>query len=226
MRVLLASLMGLVSTTLVTASADGAEIIFFRTSETEVQISRQDFEALAETGVLPPDIQPIMGPGLLAPQLFQELLSRPIRLPTSVDKFLDSATGEFILGQLATLIDHQPNQETESISLIRSAFTRAAQNQQLSFLELIRQYPQEEVRVDLTGLERTYQQVVRFAEKVQSDVDGTRQILADLFCSCQSAASDSMSFTKAGTFSPFQPPCHRTQAHPLSSQHMWGTAHE
>ena len=74
--------------------AQGAEMILFEYQDVEVKVSRQDFETLAETGNLPPDVQTVLGSDFKAPPLFQQLLSRPIRLPKSVGQFLDSTISQ------------------------------------------------------------------------------------------------------------------------------------
>lgn len=181
--------------------AQGAEIILFEYQDVEVKVSRQDFETLAETGNLPPDVQTVLGSDFKAPPLFQQLLSRPIRLPKSVGQFLDSSTGEFLLERLTGLINNTSGQKAENLTFLKSALTQAVQDQQVSFLDLVRQYPQDQVRVNVTGLERTYRQVVNFVEKIPSESNGVKRFLADILCDCKRTASAATYRSTSGPFS-------------------------
>ena len=180
--------------------AQGAETIIFEYQDTEVKVSRQDFETLAKTGNFPPDVQNVLGSDFNAPPLFQQFLSRPIRLPKSVGQFLDSSTGEFLLERLNGLIRNTSGQKAENLTFLKSALTQAVQDQQVFFLDLVRQYPQDQVRVNITGLEQTYGQVVDFVEKIPSESNGIKQFFADLLCDCKRTASEATYRSTSGLF--------------------------
>ena len=64
-------------------------------------------------------------------------------------------------------------------------------NQRISLLEMMGNYPEPEVVVQLPRVERAYNRVSAFVERVQPAVETIKQYLQSLVCDCPTTATSS-----------------------------------
>ncbi|MCM1981571.1 alpha/beta hydrolase [Lyngbya confervoides] len=166
-----------------------AEQIFLNYQGSEVSVGRQELESFTETGILPESIQDLLGTDAQVPAAIRTLLIQEIRVPKFLDRFLDSATGEFALGQLDDAISSTTGKTEKDLLDLKSAVNLAAVDSKISFMELVRKYPQRTVRVNLTNLEGTYNRVSDFVERVAPALEIAKGFLADIICDCNTAAA-------------------------------------
>ena len=162
----------------------------------------KSLSSFTETGILPDSLQTLLGADIEAPNAIRSLLSREIRVPKFVDKFLNSPTGEFVLNQLEDTIGSPSGRTDQDLLSLKSAFNTAASDHTISFLELVDRYPQNTVRLDVTSLERTYNRVSNFIEQVLPALVVAKGFLSDIICDCEpSAASpdDSSAYASQGS---------------------------
>jgi Alpha/beta hydrolase of unknown function (DUF1400) len=101
------------------------------------------------------------------PAKLQEILNRPIKTePRSLDLILSSPAGDALLDELSRYIR---NSEDDDKAALRTAIERsAADDQKLSLLELLQNYPTEEVDINVRRAVATYQKIA----SIQSQVGG------------------------------------------------------
>lgn len=169
------------------SSAIAAEQVLLRYQGAQITISTRELTSFTETGILPDVLQGFLGADV--PNAVQALLSREIRVPAFVDKFLGSSTGEFVLNQLDQSIGSPSGRTGKSLLSLKSAFSNAASDDRISVIELVDRYPQNTVRVDLGNLEGTYNRVANFVENVQPALEVAKGFLSDIICNCNNTAS-------------------------------------
>lgn len=98
------------------------------------------------------------------------------------EKFSRS-TVDFVLLQLDKFLGDVNGRE--SSDALRTAFTSAyTDDQTLSILELIEDYPTNSIRVDLARMDATYTDIKEFVERIQPLLFVADELLADLVCAC------------------------------------------
>ncbi|WP_088889577.1 alpha/beta hydrolase [Leptolyngbya ohadii] len=128
------------------APATAAERINIGVSSVGVSVSIADLETFLQTGQLPPALQPYR---FVLTQEVRQALSNTANLNPSVSDdliydLLDSTNGDRLLNLLQRLIVGSTRED------ITTAITQAAQQPEgLSLIEILRQYPQDQIRVDL-----------------------------------------------------------------------------
>ncbi len=181
--ILSASMLGL--------EAQAAEQIVLSYQGSEISVTRNELESFTDSGILPESIQSLLGTDAEIPEAIRTLLNQEIKVPAFLEKFLDSSTGEFVLGQLDDTISNASGRTEQDLFDLKAAFNRAATDKQVSFMEIVRQYPQKNVRVDLTNLEGTYNRVSNFVERVQPALEVAKGFLSDIICDCNTASGTS-----------------------------------
>jgi hypothetical protein len=113
------------------------------------------------------------------------------RIPLSrslVERNFRNSTGQFLLIQLDKLLGTTFRQE--NLEPLRSALVAAyGDDNRLSVLELIEEYPESEIRIDLRNLEKVYNDVSDFITRIQPLVAVTKELLPELVCECESLPS-------------------------------------
>lgn len=127
-----------------------------------------------------------------AGRIIQDVFSTEIYIsPTFAARLrerVSSPTGDFILIQLSKLINEPGRSDT--VELLREAVNSSlADDNRLSLIELIAQYPEPTIRVNLTGLEPIYNDVVAFIDRVLPALETAREFLQDIICDCDQTRS-------------------------------------
>lgn len=203
----------LLASSAIVLEAQAAEQITLSYQGSEVDVTRSELDSFTETGELPDSIQNLLGTEVEVPTTIRTLLNREIKIPNFIEEFLESATGEFVLGQLDDTISDASGRTERDLFDLKTAFKNAAKDQELSFMEIVRQYPQKNVRVNLTNLESTYNRVSNFVERVQPALEVAKGFLSDIICDCNTAsampdATDaSYASTEKSAYSKDEKPC-------------------
>lgn len=174
--------------------ANAAESIKVRYKESEVTVSRLDFDTFSETGELPTDLQELIGTDREFPTAVREILNREIPIPKFIENFINGSTGEFLLLKLDETISSASGQTQTDLEALRTAFDNSIRDdKKLSFMEVIRKHPMQTIQVDLTKLEGTYNQVSGFVEKALPALEVAKGFLQDIVCDCETAQAQGIS---------------------------------
>jgi Alpha/beta hydrolase of unknown function (DUF1400) len=102
-----------------------------------------------------------------------------------------SPTGDFILIQLSKLINEPGGSDT--LDLLRETVLSSLEDDnRLSLIELIERYPESTIRVNLTGLEPVFNDVVAFVDRVLPALETAREFLQEIICDCEQTGSAQM----------------------------------
>lgn len=135
---------------LMASPVEAAERIYLSFGALEQSVAVESLEIYARTGVVSEDLKPYsryLSPEQMA-QMRQLLQTRVDLGPVAVSQFLYSSQGELLLHRLGELIQTESSQS--GFLALRSALILASQDDQgLTPLNALRQFPLETIRVDL-----------------------------------------------------------------------------
>lgn len=119
------------------------------------------FTTLAETGQPPDPLDGLLRTANQDPKALQDVLIRPLTVdPNQLDEVLNSWPGEWALDQLGEII--RPPAGQASRQALRSALVLSAANDgQITLLEVLQQYPTREVVLEGDRAEEAYSQLSR-----------------------------------------------------------------
>lgn len=172
------------------APVNAAETITLRFEDTQVTIATSEIEAFASSGAIEGDLGEFLQARPQLEEIAQELFTRQIDLGSSFREQLaqpsSGSIADFVVLQLDRLITSGTGQDTEAP--VRSALLSALQtDDRFSLLELIQEFPETAVTVDLTGAERVYSDVSAFVDRIAPALQTVRSLLQDLVCECETA---------------------------------------
>ncbi len=165
-------------------SASAAETVLLRFDETQVTVSIQEIEEFAGSGTISGDLQEFFQKYPEIQEEAQTILDQQITVTEAfIERTLSGSTGEFVLIQLRKLLSN-PSGDSNIESLRTTLIDAYEDDNRFSVLELLQKYPEEEIYVDLRGLQQVYGDVVTFVERIQPILETAREYLQDLVCDC------------------------------------------
>jgi hypothetical protein len=159
-------LSGLVAIALVGAGdAMAAERVMLTYGPFRRSVSVEELTTLAETGEASRAIQFYLRAANKSPQDLQELLNREVDMDVVlVDRVLNSFVGRLALDQISTVI-YTPSRQTDRQALRSALVLSAADDDAVTLLEIMQNYPTSEVYVDGERLVDAYRQLAALREQ-------------------------------------------------------------
>ena len=156
--------------------AVAAEKIVLKYSIFKIKIPVSELETFVETGEMSLKMKAILGQAGENPETVRQTLSKPIKVnPTFLDRNLNSLPGDFVLDRVGKII-HTPSGE-ENREALRSALVLSAEeDNRVTLLEVIQNYPTEEIHVEGESLVEAYSKIAGLVETV----DGLRERIESL----------------------------------------------
>lgn len=163
----------------------------------QVAVTIPEMENFAATGNLSPQLQSFFETSEAVPTTWSSILTDTVQIPSFIESFLLSVKGRHVLHQFDQFID-----DTGSQTLINldKAVAAAMQDGSISLLEIIQDYPEATITIDLKTVEVVYNDVVALVEGIdQGNWEvAAKDLLQDLLCTCQaSSTADEDLFTVA-----------------------------
>jgi hypothetical protein len=148
----------------------------------ETTVTLNEIKQFVESGELQQQLQEFLDVNLQEPGPIQRAMTARIRVPDDIGQdFLESSTGEFVLLQLRKLI-----QDSEDLTDLRTALrTSIEDDRYISILEVIENYPQSNITLDITGLVTAYNDVSAFVERILPALEVAKGYLQDIVCDCE-----------------------------------------
>jgi hypothetical protein len=174
--------------------ARAAELVTLKYNNTEATVRLSDINRFAETGQLPEQLQQFFDTTQQVPDRISSLLQEHIQVPQFVIEFLATPRGEFVLYELNKVV-----QGRTGLTALRNAVSLSLEDEQISVLELLKNYPEREITVDVKQLEPIYNDVTAFVDRVLPAVEIAKEFLQDLTCDCQTPAANSTSSSESGS---------------------------
>lgn len=186
-RWLRSCLIGAGASVLLGTSAHAADRIILTYQDVQATVPISSIANFANTGEVSGDLQELFQKYPRIQQVIRDLLTKQIRIsPSFVERTLKSSTGEFVLIQLEKLIN--TSNAGDEIELIRNTLLSAYQDDNaFSLLEIVEKFPINDIRVDLTSLERVYTDVSTFVERIQPALEVAKEFLQNYICDCKNA---------------------------------------
>jgi hypothetical protein len=120
-------------------------------------------------------------------EILQKVLGKEITFSGKFrEKLATSSVGEFVLTQVDKLISSGGT----GVEALRTSFQASLKsNNQVSILELLENYPTSTVYLDVAVLERVYDDVKVFAERIQPALEAIKSTLQEVICDCGKPAT-------------------------------------
>lgn len=136
--------------------AIAAETVLLRYRAFGMAVPVQDLEMLAATGEAPESIDSLLVAAGQSPGDLQASLTRPLNVRLRLlDRTLNSWPGEWVLDQMGEVI-HTPSGEANRQALRSAIVLSAADDEQISVLELLQNYPTQQVVLEVDKIESVY----------------------------------------------------------------------
>ncbi|PSN17199.1 hypothetical protein C7271_18990 [filamentous cyanobacterium CCP5] len=144
--------------------AIAAETVLLRYRGFGRAVPVEDLEILAETGEAPESIDSILSAAGQSPQNFQRSLTRQLAVRLHLlDRTLNSWPGEWALDQMGEMI-HPPSGRSSRQALRASIILSAADDERISVLELLQNYPTQQVVLEVDRIESVYDRLSALLE--------------------------------------------------------------
>lgn len=140
-------------------SAIAADTILLRYQGFGRAVPLVDLATLAQTGEAPDSVGGLLDMANENPATLQDVLTRNLSVnPNVLDKTLNSAPGEWALDQLGGVI-HSPSGNANRQALRSAIVLAAAEDSQISLLEVLEQYPTPQVVLEGDRIADAYTQL-------------------------------------------------------------------
>lgn len=151
-----------------TASAGtAAETVIFHYGLFGESLSVSQLAEFAQTNRVPPALRGYFRLFRQNPKAIRRVLSREVNVDLlTVDRFLNSPTGERILDQLGNVIQTPVGEANRQA--LRAAIVLSARDNRVSLIEVLQNYPTRQLYIDGQAIGRTYRQVTRVTKQIQS----------------------------------------------------------
>ncbi len=172
------------------ASAIETVTLVFNESRTSVPFS--DFQRFVETGETQrPTLQRFLARIPNTSQVLRTVMTREIAIPRPFsERNFNNPIADFMLLQLSSAL--APISVPDSLQPLRSALVASYRNNQtISMLEVMGNYPVDELVVQLPRVERTYNRVSSLVQRIPSALQAN-EFLFSLVCNCPASTAQSM----------------------------------
>lgn len=157
---------------LMTPSAEAADTVVLRYGIFRGSIPMADLNEFAETGEASSRLRRYLNRANQEPEQFREFLTRNVATnPQRLDQVLESPAGDVILNELSEYI-YSPERRDDEATLEAALTLAATDDNQVSFVELLDQYPTEEVHINVRRVVATYRRFAAIQERVGGVLEG------------------------------------------------------
>ncbi|MBW4428113.1 MAG: alpha/beta hydrolase [Nostoc desertorum CM1-VF14] len=130
-------------------------------------LSVEELSTFAETGELSRSLRVNFALARQDPKVIRQYLTEPVKVNlVFLDRVLNTPIGNVILDQISQVI-YTPSRRADRQALRSALVLSASQDGQVSVIEIIENYPTNEVEVDGKRLESAYRQLRRLQISVQ-----------------------------------------------------------
>ncbi|MDF5717688.1 MAG: alpha/beta hydrolase [Rhizonema sp. NSF051] len=149
-------------------SAIAAEKIVFKYGIFHASVPVSELTTLAETGEASLRLNFFLSQAHQDPQTLRNTLIKEVTVsPVLLDRALNNPIGELLLDQISQTI-HTPSNQANQQALRSSIVLSANQDNKVSLIEILQNYPNQEVDVEGKRLADTYDQLSLLAKRLQN----------------------------------------------------------
>lgn len=140
-------------------SAIAAEKVVLRYKVFRRSIAVEDLTRFAETGETTRALRTYLRLSGQEPEKIRQTLTNPVEVNiVTLDRVLNSIVGDVVLGQLSQYI-YTPSRDEDKKAMRAALILSASEDNQISLLEIMQNYPTQEVHIDGERISETYQQL-------------------------------------------------------------------
>ncbi|MBG1262786.1 alpha/beta hydrolase [Nostoc commune] len=131
-------------------------------------LSVEELYTFAQTGELSSSLRVNFALAQQDPKAIRQYLTEPVKVNlVFLDRVLNSRIGNIILDQISQVI-YTPSHRADRQALRAALVLSASQDGQVSLIEIIKNYPTNEVEVDGKRLQGAYRQLLRLQTSLQN----------------------------------------------------------
>ena len=173
------------ATLALSSRANATELVTLQYKDRSALVTINDLSVFARSGVIPQSIQDLFDTTNDISSDISSILNKELKIsPQFINSFIDSSIGDFILGGLDDVINNSSS--SRDLTNVRSTLVAAYEDDnRVSLIELIERYPQKQVQVNVTSLEKTYNTVSSIVEDVLPALEVAKTYVQDSVCSCE-----------------------------------------
>lgn len=158
-------------------AAVAAEKVVLKYSAIRMTLPVSELEIFAETGQMSPALEMLLGKAKKDPEAVRNSLRRPVKVSQSfLDRTLNSKVGEIILDEVGQVI-RTPSGNTNREALREALVLSATNDNEITLLETMKNYPTPEVYVEGDRLVEAYGQLVALSEQLGGVSERLQDIL-------------------------------------------------
>ncbi len=147
--------------------AQAAEQVVLNYRWLQRSIPVADLSTLADTGEASPQLRRYLNAIGQDPEEFRSTLTREVSLdPVMLDRMLNNPLGNFALDQVSPVI-HTRSGEGDRQALRAAFILSASDDEQVSLIELIENYPTQEIYVEGDRLADTYNDIEALRDRIE-----------------------------------------------------------
>lgn len=160
-----------------TSPAVAAEKVVLKYSIFRINIPISELETFVETGEMSSKMKAILGKAGENPESVRQTLTKPIKVsPTFLERNLNSLPGDFVLDRVGKII-HTPSGEANREALRSALVLSAREDNRVTLLEVMQNYPTEEIHVEGERLVEAYGKIAGLVETVDSLRDRLEKVI-------------------------------------------------
>ncbi|MBE9185681.1 alpha/beta hydrolase [Microcoleus sp. LEGE 07076] len=147
------------------SAATAAEKVVLKYSALRMTLPVSELEIFAETGKMSPGLEMLLGKAKKDPEAVRRSLTRPVKVSQRfLDGTLNSKIGEIILDEVGQVI-RTPSGKANREALISALVLSATNDNEITMLEAVKNYPAPEVYVEGERLVEAYGKLVALSEQ-------------------------------------------------------------
>ncbi|MEG3921543.1 alpha/beta hydrolase [Microcoleus sp. POL10_C6] len=158
-------------------AAAAAEKVVLKYSAIRMTLPVSELEIFAETGQMSPALEMLLGKAKKDPEAVRNSLTRPVKVSQRfLDQTLNSKVGEIILDEVGQVI-RTPSGNANREALREALVLSATNDNEITLLEAMKNYPNSEVYVEGDRLVEAYGKLVALSEQLGGVSERLQDIL-------------------------------------------------
>ena len=159
------------------SAAVAAEKVVLKYSAIRMTLPVSELEVFAETGKMSPGLEMLLGKAKKEPEAVRRYLTRPVKITQKLlDQTLNSKVGEIILDEVGQVI-RTPSGNANREALRSALVLSATNDNEITLLETMKNYPTPEVYVEGDRLVEAYGKLVALSENLGGVSERLQDIL-------------------------------------------------
>ncbi|GAB4137856.1 MAG: hypothetical protein Fur0046_12210 [Cyanobacteria bacterium J069] len=171
-------------------AAHAAKRVVLTFDETQVRVPVSVLEIYARTGIATDQLSEFLGISPEVQSQARRALTHEVEVSDRLFRqALRGSTGEFVLSRLQGFLRTEGRTRRGSSQALRDTLIESYQDDnRISLLEVLKKYPEDEVHLDVRGLQNSYNDVAALIERFGPFFDLLRGSVQNQICDCDTAA--------------------------------------